>query len=142
MKDRSYDNENEKEKDVFLSDISFLAKFSSQRLFDCSLALFLKKYKMHSDTSIVKNVAYFEDYWLLDRNIGWHSGLMPGIVTSNNGLEVTNRIFKNHFHGMCGQSIESIEFFIHKLILISSFIPPFLFLYKTLRSIGNGYTVS
>ena len=68
MKDSSYDNEDET--NIFLSDISFLTKYSSQRLFDCSLALFLKKYKMHSDKSIVKNVAYFEDYWLLDRNIG------------------------------------------------------------------------
>ena len=68
MKDSSYNNEDET--NIFLSDISFLAKYSSQRLFDCSLTLFLKKYKMHLDKSIVKNVAYFEDYWLLDRNIG------------------------------------------------------------------------
>ena len=114
MKDRSYDDEDVKNK--LLSDISILAKSSSQKLFDCSLDLFLKKYKLHSDVSIVRNVTYFEDYWLQGRNIGWHSGLMPGTVTSNNGLEVTNRIFKNNFHGTYGQSILSVDFFINQTI--------------------------
>jgi hypothetical protein len=41
-----------------------------------------------------------KQFWLAERNEGWHSGLVPGTVTTNNGLEVTNRVFKKNFKGM------------------------------------------
>ena len=46
------------------------------------------------DDVLEELIDHFKKEWLSERNIGWHSGLVPGTVTSNNGLEVTNRIFK------------------------------------------------
>ena len=53
-----------------------------------------------SNDVLKKVINHFKKEWLSERNIGWHSGLVPGSVTSNNGLEVTNRIFKANLKGM------------------------------------------
>ena len=51
--------------------------------------------------SISDATAFLEEFWLAERNNkGWHSGLVPGTVTTNNGLEVTNRVFKENFKGI------------------------------------------
>jgi hypothetical protein len=98
MKERSYTNVDNKHQ--FLTDLDSLSKSTSVKHFDCSTALFLGKYRIHSDKSIVAATAYLEKVWLIDRNRGWHSGVVPGTVTTNNGLEVTNRIFKKDFKGI------------------------------------------
>ena len=97
MKDRRYSNENTKM--LFLSDVRSLSKSHSQEHFDVSVNLFLDKYLNHQDESLTSARDYLEKFWLNDRNRGWHSGLVPGTVTSSNGLEVTNRIFKKNFKG-------------------------------------------
>lgn len=98
VKERSFMNfENKRQ---FMADLDSLSKSTSVKHFDCSVALFLGKFKTHSDKSIVANTHYLEKVWLTDRNRGWHSGLVPGTVTTNNGLEVTNRVFKKDFKGI------------------------------------------
>lgn len=99
IKERPFTNAENKH--LFLADLDSLSKSISIKHFDCSVALFLRKYQIHSDKSIVAATAYLEKVWLIDRNRGWHSGLVPGTVTTNNGLEVTNRIFKKDFKGNC-----------------------------------------
>lgn len=64
-----------------------------------SVILFLDKYRDHQDEHINFARYILEKFWLLDRNRGWHSGLVPWTVTSNNGLEVINRVFKKNFKG-------------------------------------------
>jgi hypothetical protein len=98
LRDRQYTDSIEKNK--FLSDLRSLSKSHNQVHFDCSVHLFLKKYVDHIDNSISDTTAFFQKFWLAERNKGWHSGLVPGTVTTNNGLEVTNRVFKKNFKGM------------------------------------------
>jgi hypothetical protein len=81
-------------------DLTSLSKSHSQEHFDCSVPLFIKTYVEHENKSIREAATFLEKFWLAERNQGWHSGLVPGTVTSNNGLEVTNRIFKKGFKGM------------------------------------------
>jgi hypothetical protein len=88
------------EKNKFLSDLRSLSKYHNQEHFDCSVHLFLKKYVDHIDKSISDTTAFFQKFWLAERNKGWDSGLVPGTVTTNNGLEVTIRVFKKNFEGM------------------------------------------
>ena len=97
MKDRHYTDENTKK--LFLNDLRSLSKSHSQEHFDVSVNLFLVKYLDHQDEHIISARDYLVKFWLLDRNRGWHSGLVPGTVTTNNGLEVTNRVFKKNFKG-------------------------------------------
>ena len=97
MKNRHYTDENSKK--LFLNDLRSLSKSHCQEHFDVSVNLFLDKYRDHQDEHIKLARDYLEKFWLLDRNRGWHSGLVPGTVTSNNGLEVTNRVFKKYFKG-------------------------------------------
>ena len=97
MKDRHYTDE--KSKGIFLSDLRSLSKSYDLNHFDSSVLLFLEKYKNHDDLNIISAKLHFEKVWLTNRNRGWHSGLLPGTVTTNNGLEVTNRIFKSNLKG-------------------------------------------
>ena len=97
MKDRHYTDE--KSKGIFLSDLRSLSKSYDLNHFDSSVLLFLEKYKNHVDLNINSAKLHFEKVWLTNRNRGWHSGLLPGTVTTNNGLEVTNRIFKSNLKG-------------------------------------------
>ena len=87
-------------KSLFLGDLFSLSKSHNQTHFDASERLFLTKYENHPDDSIQRAVEHLIKIWLTSCNRGWHSGLLPGSVTSNNGLEVTNRIFKKDFKGM------------------------------------------
>ena len=97
MKDRHYTDE--KSKGIFLSDLRSLSKSYDLNHFDSSVLLFLEKYKNHDDLNINYAKLRFEKVWLTNRNRGWHSGLLPGTVTTNNGLEVTIRIFKSNLNG-------------------------------------------
>lgn len=97
IKERSFINVENKR--LFMNALDSLSKSVSVKHFDCSTLLFLKKYLNHSDQSVVAATEYLQKVWLIDRNRGWHSGLVPGTVTTNNGLEVTNRIFKSDFKG-------------------------------------------
>ena len=97
MKERHYSDE--KSKGIFLSDLRSLSKSYDLKHFDSSVLLFLEKYKSHNDLNIISATSHFEKVWLTNRNRGWHSGLVPGTVTTNNGLEVTNRIFKSNLKG-------------------------------------------
>jgi hypothetical protein len=97
IRDRHY-NDATAEK-IFLMDLTSLSKSHSQEHFDCSVPLFIKTYVEHENKSIREAATFLEKFWLAERNQGWHSGLVPGTVTSNNGLEVTNRIFKKGFKG-------------------------------------------
>ena len=87
------------EKNKLLSDLRSLSKSHNQDHFDCSVHLFVKKYLHHINKSISDTTEFFQKFWLAERNKGWHSGLVPGTVTTNNGLEVTNRVFKKNFKG-------------------------------------------
>jgi hypothetical protein len=98
MRDRPYSDETSK--NVFLKDLKSLSKSHSQNHFDASLVLFLAKYRINPNVSIINALKHFEKFWLTPQNIGWHSGLLPGTVTTNNGLEVTNRIFKKDLKGI------------------------------------------
>ena len=80
------------EKNKLLSDLRSLSKSHNQDHFDCSVHLFLKKYVDHINKSISDTTALFQNFWLAERNNGWHSGVVPVTVTTNNGLEVTNRV--------------------------------------------------
>ena len=64
-----------------------------------SLNFIIEKYNNHDDLNINSAKLHFEKVWLTNRNRGWHSGLLPGTVTTNNGLEVTIRIFKSNLNG-------------------------------------------
>ena len=97
MKERRYTSE--KTKREFLNDIRSLSKSHSQEHFDASVVLFLTKYRSEKDVLLLSAVSHLEKVWLSDSNRGWHSGVVPGTVTTNNGLEVTNRIFKKNFKG-------------------------------------------
>lgn len=97
FKDRKYDDKNLR--DVFLSDLRSLSKSHSQAHFDVSVNLFLRKYQDYKDDSIKSAIEHLTNFWLTKSNRGWHSGLLPGSVTTNNGLEVTNRVFKRNFKG-------------------------------------------
>ena len=97
MKERHYTND--KTKKEFLNDIRSLSKSHSQEHFDASVTLFLAKYKSEKDILLLSAVSHLQKVWLVESNRGWHSGVVPGTVTTNNGLEVTNRIFKKKFEG-------------------------------------------
>ena len=97
MKERHYSDENSKKS--FLNDLRSLSKSHCQEHFDVSVNLFLDKYRNNEDKYIISARDYLEKFWLLDRNRGWHSGLIPGTVTTNNGLEVTNKILQKNFKG-------------------------------------------
>ena len=99
MKKRYFDNP--KLKDEFLKDLSSLSKSHSINYFESSLLLFKNKYANHRDSSVNSAMVHFEKYSLTEANVGWHSGLMPGTVTTNNGVESTNRLFKRGPNGMC-----------------------------------------
>lgn len=98
MRLRAYDNEILKEE--FLNDITSLSKSHSNKHFNNSLSLFMGKYEGHVNETIRNATAHFKKYWLSSANIGWHSGVLPGTVTSNNGVECTNRVFKRGLQGM------------------------------------------
>ena len=93
---------NRKVRDILMNDVTALSKSHSQENFDASVTLFLEKYENleEKDPSHMKAIAHLKKVWLSKRNSGWHSGLVPGTVTTNNGLEVTNRIFKKDFKGI------------------------------------------
>ena len=97
MKERSYTDNNIKNQ--FLDDLRKLSKSHDINHFEESVKLFLTKYKSHDSQSVTSATSHLEKVWLIERNRGWHSGLVPGTVTSNNGLEVTNRIFKSNLKG-------------------------------------------
>jgi hypothetical protein len=97
LRDRQYTDSIEKNK--LLSD-EIIIKIPQSGSFCCSVHLFLKKYVDHIKKSISDTTASFQKFWLAERNNGWHSGLVPGTVTTNNGLEVTNRVFKMNFKGV------------------------------------------
>lgn len=97
MRDQKY--KDEKSRNNFLCDLKSLSKSYSQSHFDASLALFLEKFKRKGYESYLPAIAHLEKVWLTKNNRGWHSGLYPGSVTTNNGLEVTNRIYKKAFKG-------------------------------------------
>ena len=94
MKERHYTDENTKNE--LLRDIRSLSKSHSQEHFDASVTLFLAKYKNEKDAPLLSAVSHLKKVWLTESNRGWHSGVVPGTVTTNNGLEVTNRIFKKN----------------------------------------------
>jgi hypothetical protein len=98
LRDRQYTDSIQKNR--FLSDLRSLSKSHNQDHFDCSVHLFLKKYVDHLNKSISDTTEFFQKIWLAVRNNGWHSGLVPGTVTTNNGLEVTNRVFEKNFKGV------------------------------------------
>lgn len=97
MKERPYSDN--KIKSQFLDDLRSLSKSHDLNHFEESVKLFLMKYRSHDNKSVVSATSHLEKVWLSERNRGWHSGLVPGTVTSNNGLEVTNRIFKSNLKG-------------------------------------------
>ena len=110
MKDRHYTSD--ERKNQLLHDIRSLSKSHSQEHFDASVTLFLAKYKNEKDASLVSAVSHLNKVWLSESNRGWHSGVVPGTVTTNNGLEVTNRIFKKNFKGKFYYSLFIFEYFI------------------------------
>ena len=108
IKERSFINVENKR--LFMNALDSLSKSVSVKHFDCSTLLFWKKYLNHSDQSVVAATENLQKVWLIDRNRGWHSGLVPGTVTTNNGLEVTNRIFKSDFKGNSRILLTSVLF--------------------------------
>ena len=97
MKERPYSDI--KIKNEFLNDLRALSKSHDVNHFDESVKLFLVKYRGHDCKCVTSATSHLEKVWLSDRNRGWHSGLAPGTVTSNNGLDVTNRVFKSNLKG-------------------------------------------
>lgn len=98
MKLRRIDDEDLK--NIFLKDLTSLSKSHSDKHFKSSLSLFISKYREHQNQSIRDATVHFEKYWLSQANIGWHSGVLPGTVTTNNGVECTNRVFKRGLQGV------------------------------------------
>jgi hypothetical protein len=92
IRDRHYADTTAEKK--ILIDQTSLSKSHSQEYFDCPVLLFIKTYVEHENKSIRDATIFLEKIWLAERNQGWHSGLVPGTLTSNNGLEVINRTFK------------------------------------------------
>jgi hypothetical protein len=82
---------------IFLMDLTSSSKSQSHVHFDCSVPLFIKTYVEHENKSFREAAIFLEKFWLAERNQGWLSGLVPGTVTSNNGLEVTNGIETDKF---------------------------------------------
>ena len=107
MKERHY--KTNEIKNELLHDINSLSKSHSQEHFDASVILFLDKYKNEKEASLLSAVSHFKKVWLSESNRGWHSGVVPGTVTTNNGLEVTNRIFKKNLKGNFYQSFIIFE---------------------------------
>ena len=97
MRDQKYKDVNER--NVFMHNLKSLSKSCSQSHFDASLILFLSKFKGKGYESYSSAIAHLEKVWLTKNNRGWHSGLHPGSVTTNNGLEVTNRVYKKALQG-------------------------------------------
>ena len=116
MKARKYNDDDIRKN--FLRDVSSLSKSNSMKNFHVSVDLFLEKYKNHSDPSVRDATTHFEKYWLTPANIGWHSGLLAGTVTTNNGVEVTNRVFKAGLKGL--HSLYNVFFYIRSMVYTSS----------------------
>ena len=92
MKDRHYTSD--ERKNQLLHDIRSLSKSHSQEHFDASVTLFLAKYKNEKDASLVSAVSHLNKVWLSESNRGWHSGVVPGTVTTNNGLKLQTEYLK------------------------------------------------
>ena len=97
FKDRHYDDQLLK-KD-FLNDLRSLSNSYSLLHFEISVKLFLEKYENHENESIKDAAKHLLNVWLTEQNKGWYSGLCPGTVTTNNGIESTNCKFKRDFKG-------------------------------------------
>lgn len=97
MKEQVYSSK--KIKKAYINDLRSLGKSFSQCSFDAAVELFLKKYLGHENVSLANATSHLSDFWLKAVNSGWHSGLLPGTSSTNNGLEATNRVFKADFKG-------------------------------------------
>lgn len=97
FKDRHYDDKLLKMD--FLNDLRSLSNSYSLLHFEISEKLFLEKYENHQNETIKDAAKHLLTVWLTEHNKGWHSGLCPGTVTTNNGLESTNCKFKRNFKG-------------------------------------------
>jgi transposase-like protein len=113
LKERRYTSD--KTKNEFLHDIRSLSKSHSQEHFDASVVLFLAKYESEKDVLLLSAVSHLKKVWLIESNRGWHSGVVPATVTTNNGLEVTNRIFKKNFKG---EVLLQFRYSFHFMLLI------------------------
>ena len=87
------------ERNKFLYNLKSPSKSYSQSHFDSSLVLFLSEFKGKGNESYASAIAHLEKNWLTKNNRGWHSGLQTGSVTTNNSLEVTNRVYKTALKG-------------------------------------------
>lgn len=97
FRDRQYDDQLLKMD--FLNDLRSSSNSYSLSHFEISVKLFLEKYENHPNESIKGATKHLRTVWLTEHNKGWHSGLCPGTVTTNNGLESTNCKFKRDFKG-------------------------------------------
>ena len=58
MRERPYSDQ--KSKNIFLKDFKYFSKSHSQNHFDASSALFLTKYRINQNVSIMNDLQYFE----------------------------------------------------------------------------------
>lgn len=74
-------------------DICSIQLAISQTEFDSMVVMFLQKWNSHIDSCVNEFVSYFEQQWI-SHLPNWYEGFTPNGPSTNNGLESTNRYFK------------------------------------------------
>ena len=86
----------EPHKENIKQDICTLQLSESELIFETAYLLFKEKWlKINSNKiQIKKFFEYFEGEWIV-KHPGWYEGYAPGVPSTNNGLESTNRVIKD-----------------------------------------------
>ena len=84
------------QKESIKQDICSLQLSESEAVFDAAYKLFKDKWlKVNSNKIPTKKFFdYFESEWI-QKHPGWYEGFAPGVPSTNNGLESTNRVIKD-----------------------------------------------
>ena len=77
----------------FLDDLACISNASTEACFKKVSLLFLEKWEEVEGAE--KPYNKMKDYWLSDRLTRFYRGAAEGFVMKNNGLEATNRVFKD-----------------------------------------------
>ena len=83
-------------KENIKQDICLLQLSESEDIFDAAYELFKEKWLKVNTNKIPtkKFLEYFEAEWI-QKHPGWYEGYAPGVPSTNNGLESTNRVIKD-----------------------------------------------
>jgi hypothetical protein len=83
-------------KENIKQDICSLQLSESEDIFDAAYELFKEKWlKVNTNKIPTKTfLEYFEAEWI-QKHPGWYEGYAPGVPSTNNGLESTNRVIKD-----------------------------------------------